>query len=87
MSCESGNEERTATLEDKLVASFSSSTEENRESVAAIVAASKEKNYAKAMNDLAILASTQINTPEQKQAIKFLMTQLRFSMEDQDAAN
>jgi hypothetical protein len=84
-SCENGEEKRTASLEDRLVTSFSSSSEENRGRVTAIIAASNDQNYVQAMNDLAILSSIQINTPEQEQAIKFLMRQLRYSMEDQDA--
>lgn len=82
--CDSNQEKHKKTLEEKLTDSFSQSEESVKTRVNVIVKASENKNYMLAMNELAILSVSQINNPEQKQAIKLLMTQLRFNMEEEE---
>ena len=84
--CDSSSEKRTKTLEEKLVEIYATSNTEVVNQVNMIVAASDDQNYTLAMNELGILSASQINTPEQKKAIKSLMTQLRYNLEDADAA-
>ena len=84
--CDSNQEKHKKTLEEKLADSFSQSEETVKNRVNVIVKASEDKNYMLAMNELAILSASKINNPEQKQAIKLLMTQLRFNMEEEEIA-
>ena len=85
--CDSSSEKRTKTLEEKLVDIYSASNAEVVNRINIIVTASNDHNYTLAMNELGILSASQINTPEQKKTIKSLMTQLRYNLEDEDAAN
>ena len=80
--CDSNQEKHQKTLEERLVDSFEMSDRAVRDRVQVIVTASKERNYKLAMNELGILSATQINTPTQKHAIKLLMEQLRFNLEE-----
>lgn len=84
VACDSSSEQTQKTLEDRLVNSFSQSEQSARERVEAIVAASHNQNYKFAMNELGKLAGSRIHSKEQRQAINFLMNQLRYSMEDED---
>ena len=85
--CDSSSEKRIKTLEEKLVGIYAASNSEVVDRVNIIVTASNDHNYILAMNELGILSASQINTPEQKKVIKSLMTQLRYNLEDEDAAN
>ena len=82
--CDNNSEKTQKSLEDRLVDSFTQSEQAVRDQVEAIVSASNDKNYKLAMNKLGILASSKIHSGEQSQAIRFLMTQLRYSLEDED---
>ncbi|MBL4601219.1 MAG: hypothetical protein JKY84_00595 [Emcibacteraceae bacterium] len=84
--CDSMQEQHKKTLEEKLFEDFRFSEKSVRARVDLIVAASKQKNYILAMNQLGILSATQINNSAQARSIKLLMVQLRFSMEEQDLA-
>ncbi len=85
--CDSSSEKRIKTLEDKLTDVYAASNSEVVNRVNIIVAASNDHNYTLAMNELGILSASQINTSDQEKAIKSLMTQLRYNLEDEDAAN
>ena len=82
VSCDSISEKHKKTLEEKLIDSFEMSDEATQDKVQLIVSASKLNQYEQAMNELEILSSSQMNTPEQKNAIKLLMKQLRFNMDE-----
>ena len=84
--CDSNQEKHQKTLEERLVDSFETSDKAVRERVDVIVAASKAKNYTKAMNELGMLSASQINDSSQEYAIKRLMDQLRFNMEEEELA-
>ncbi|HPF45418.1 MAG: hypothetical protein KDF58_07195 [Alphaproteobacteria bacterium] len=84
--CDSNQEKHKKTLEEKLADSFSQSEETVKNRVNVIVKASEDKNYMLAMNELAILSASQINNHEQKLAIKLLMNQLRYTMEEEEIA-
>ncbi len=86
VACDSNQEKHQQTLEEQLVDNFASSDQSVRERVAIIVEASKNKNYTKAMNELGILSASQINNSSQEYAIKRLMEQLRFNMEEEELA-
>lgn len=82
--CDSVQEKHKKTLEEQLVDNFSSSSSEIQNRVATIVVASEERNYTLAMNELGKLSASQINTSAQNHAIKLLMAQLRFNMEEEE---
>jgi hypothetical protein len=84
VACDSTQERQKKTMEDRLLGSFEQSEEKVRDRVSVIVSASKEKKYILAMNELGILAKTNMNNTEQKQAIKLLMSQLRIAMESEE---
>mgnify|MGYP001163275535 CR=1 FL=1 len=84
IACDSNSEKTQNTLEDRLVDNFSQSDQAVRDRVQVIIAASNNKNYKLAMNELGILADSRTHSGEQRQAINFLMTQLRFNLEDED---
>jgi len=84
VACDSNSEKTQNTLENRLVNNFSQSDQAVRDRVKAIITASKDKNYKLAMNELGVLAGTRIHSEEQRQAIDFLMTQLRLKLEDED---
>lgn len=86
IACDSNQEKHQKTLEEKLVDSFEQADAPVRDQVSIIVAASNQKSYAYAMNELAILSATRLNSREQKFAIKQLMDQLRFNMEEVEFA-
>lgn len=83
-SCDDGGDTLANTLEQNLVDSFSDSNDLIKKQVENIVVACKEENYQAALNELAILTSTQINTPKQEQSIRFLANRMRFMMEARD---
>jgi len=83
IACDNNQEKHQKTLEEQLVDSYELSSREVRDQVQVIINASKERNYKLAMNELGILSATQINTPPQKSAIKLLMEQLRFNLEEE----
>jgi len=85
--CGSNQEKHKKSLEEQLVDSFAGSEQSVRERVDLIVEASESQNYAKAMNELAMLSAVQINSAEQKYAIKRLMDQLRFNLEEVELAH
>ncbi len=87
VACDSNQEKHQKTLEEQLVENFKFSSRDVRARVQTIVTASKEKNYTLAMNELGILSATQINTPTQKRAIKLLMEQLRFNLEEEEMSS
>lgn len=82
--CDSTQEKHKKSLEEQLIDSFATSQQDVRERVDLIVEASENKNYAKAMNELAMLSAAQINNTQQKYAIKRLMDQLRFNLEEEE---
>ncbi len=86
VSCDSNQENHQQSLEEQLVESFETSDQATRDRVAAIVEASKKDDYAKAMNELGLLSAGQINNRAQDYAIKRLMDQLRFDMEEEELA-
>jgi len=85
-SCDSTEERIKKTFEERLEGVFEQSEQAVQNRVAIAVAASRDKNYIAAMNELAILSKTNINTHEQEQAIRLLMTQLRNAMETEELA-
>lgn len=82
--CDSVQEKHKKTLEEQLVDTFATSSTEVQDRVSTIVDASEDKNYTLAMNELGKLSASQINTPAQNHAIKLLMAQLRFNMEEEE---
>lgn len=84
VACDSSSDQTQKTLEDRLVDNFAQSDQSVRDRVEVIVTASSDKNYKLAMNELGILAGSRIHSREQRQAIDFLMTELRYNMEDED---
>lgn len=87
VSCDSNQEKHQKTLEEKLVDSFAQADVSVRKKVSKIVADSKEEDYSNAMNELAILSATHLNSPAQEYAIKRLMEQLRFNLEEAERAD
>lgn len=81
--CDSNQEKHQKTLEEQLLDSYEFSNREVRDRVQVIILASNEQNYKLAMNELGILSATQINTASQKHAIKLLMDQFRFNLEEE----
>lgn len=86
VACDSNQVKHQKTLEDRLVDSFEMSNNDIQDRVQVIVMASKDKNYTHAMNELGILSATNLNTSSQKHAIKLLMEQLRFNLEEGEIA-
>lgn len=84
--CDSNQEKHKKSLEEQLIDSFATSEKNVRDRVELIVEASENKNYAKAMNELAMLSAAQINSAQQEYAIKRLMDQLRFNLEEVELA-
>ncbi len=84
--CGSNQEKHQKTLEEQLIYSYKLSSQDVREHVRLIVQASEDKKYTLAMNELGKLSATQINNQTQKHAIKLLMEQLRFNLEEEDIA-
>lgn len=84
--CDSNQEKHKKTLEEKLIDSFGQADLSARNQVSLIVSASEEKKYAQAMNELAILSATNLNSREQEFAINQLMNQLRFNLEEIELA-
>ena len=71
-------------MEEQLTDNYVLSPKAIRNRIEVIVNASENKNYVLAMNELGILSSSQINNDEQKRAIKLLMAQLRFNLEEDE---
>ena len=85
-SCDSNQETHQKSLEEKLVDSFAQEDKPTRDRVSLIVSASNDKNYAKAMNELAMLSANHLNNKEQDNAIRQLMVQLRFNIDEAELA-
>lgn len=83
-SCDSNQVRHKKTLEEQLTDNYVLSPKVIRSRIEIIVSASKNKNYALAMNELGILSSSQINDDDQKRAIRLLMAQLRFNLEEDE---
>lgn len=83
-SCDDNQERKKKSLEVRLVDSFEQTEQDVRDRVDVIVAASKERDFVLAMNELGMLYRTRINTDEQINAIEMLMTDLRIAMETEE---
>ncbi|WP_321389104.1 hypothetical protein [Emcibacter sp.] len=82
--CEKLETRHKKTVEERLLDSFSDSSEELRERVGRVVVAAEKKDYEFAMNELALISATRQLEKPQKKAVDDLMRQLRYDMEEEE---